>query len=101
MFEVVYMTRFFILHLRIFIYFSNQLLVVEKELGYYRQTDRLSVVTLDGKWLHPAVIFGLRRHKNLKVLKVKMNSDRSIPRYDWRDNLYIHNVFEYHREEQV
>ena len=95
------MTRFFLLHLKIIIYFPNQLLVVENEFGYYRQTDRLSVVTLDGKWLHPAVIFGLRRHKNLKVLKVKMNSDRSIPRYDWRDNSSINNVFQYHREDQV
>ena len=30
-----------------------------------------------------------------------MNSDRSIPRYDWRDHFSINHVFQYHREEQV
>ena len=94
MFEVV-IDKIFYLKFKNFHFFSNQLLVV------HRQTDRLSVVTLDGKWLHPAVIFGLRRHKNLKVLKVKMNSDRSIPRYDWRDHFSINNVFQFHGEEQV
>ena len=35
------LTRFFMLHFRIVLYFSNQLLVVENEFGPYRQTDRL------------------------------------------------------------
>ena len=60
----------------------------------------LKTISIDGKWLHPSVIFGLRRHKNLKKLNLKLNSDGAIPRDGWSD-LSIDELIEHNQTDKV
>lgn len=78
----------------------NPYKVSEDDEEFSRKTDKLRTISIDGKWLHPSVIFGLRRHKNLKKLNLKLNSDGAIPRDGWSD-LSIDELIEHNQKDKV
>ena len=63
--------------------------------------SRLTRITLDGKWLHPSVIFGLGRHENLKILNLKMNTADPIDMTEWEDRNSVDRMITHYEIDQV